>query len=72
MSFKSKYPEYAPIEQHIRRAHAERSVAIATAIANALLAVVDLFRGKSRPAKASPASVRKPLVVKARLATART
>jgi hypothetical protein len=69
MSFKTKYPEFAPIEQHIRRAHAERSVAIAAAIANALLAVVGLFRGKSRPANAL---ARKPLVVKARLTTART
>jgi hypothetical protein len=72
MSFKTKYPEFAPIEQHIRRAHAERSVAIAAAIANALVAVLGLFRGKSRPAKAAPAGARKPLVVKARLTTART
>jgi hypothetical protein len=72
MSFKTQYPEYAPIEQHIRRAHAERSVAIASAIANALLAIVGLFRGKSRPANASPTRARKPVVVKARLTAART
>ena len=72
MSFKTQYPEYAPIEQHIRKAHAERSVAIATAIANALVAVINLFRGKSRPASASRKRSGKPLVVKARLTTART
>lgn len=33
MDFKSKYPEYAAIEPHIRRARAERSVAIAHYIA---------------------------------------
>lgn len=32
MEFKDKYPEYAAIERHIRRAHAERSVYIAHAI----------------------------------------
>ena len=32
-SFKETYPEYAAIEHHIRRARAERSVAIAHAIA---------------------------------------
>jgi hypothetical protein len=35
-SFTDKYPEYATIESHIRRAHAERSVAIAHMIASAV------------------------------------
>jgi hypothetical protein len=34
-NFNEKYPEYAAIEAHIRRAHAERSVAIAHLIASA-------------------------------------
>jgi hypothetical protein len=33
MNFKTQYPEYAVIEEHIRRAKAERSVAIAHWIA---------------------------------------
>jgi hypothetical protein len=40
MNFKTQYPEYAAIEQHIHRARAERSVAIAHAIASAVEAVV--------------------------------
>jgi hypothetical protein len=40
MNFKTEYPEYAVIEDHIRRAHAERSVAIAHMIANAVEALV--------------------------------
>ena len=39
MHFKDKYPDFAAIEDHIRRARAERSVAIATWLANAVLAV---------------------------------
>lgn len=39
MSFRNEYPEYSAIEEHIRRAHAERSVAIASMIANAVAAV---------------------------------
>ena len=34
MDFKTEYPEFASVEQHIRRARAERSVAIAHALAN--------------------------------------
>jgi len=37
MHFKDKYPDFAAIEDHIRRARAERSVAIATWLANAVL-----------------------------------
>jgi hypothetical protein len=40
MNFKTEYPDYAVIEKHIRRAHAERSVAIAHMIANVVEAVV--------------------------------
>ena len=37
MNFKDQYPDYAVIEAHIRRARAERSVAVA----HALVGVVD-------------------------------
>ena len=40
MSFKDDYPEYATIEHLIRRAHAERSVYIAHAIAGAIASVI--------------------------------
>jgi hypothetical protein len=36
MDFRNNYPEYAAIEEHIRRARAERSVAIAHMLANAI------------------------------------
>jgi hypothetical protein len=39
-SFSNQYPEYRTIEQHIRRAHAERSIAIAHALATAVEATV--------------------------------
>lgn len=39
-NFNEKYPEYAAIEAHIRRAHAERSVAIAHLIASAAESVL--------------------------------
>ena len=39
MSFKSKYPDFAAIEHHIRRAQAVRSVAIATTFADAIFTV---------------------------------
>lgn len=73
MSFQSKYPEFAPIEQHIRRANAERAVYIATLIADAALAIVGGLRRllpASAPA-AKTARAPRPLVVKARLETAR-
>ena len=39
MSFKDTYPDFAAIEGHIRRARAERSVAVATMITNALVGI---------------------------------
>ena len=39
MSFKTKYPDFAAVEHHIRRARAERAVAIATWLSGAVLAV---------------------------------
>ena len=45
MSFKTEDPEYASIEEHIRRARAERSVVIANVFANA---VVGIGRGLGR------------------------
>ena len=40
MDFKTTYAEYAPIEEHIRRARIERSVALAHAIAGLVDAIV--------------------------------
>jgi hypothetical protein len=37
-TFIEKYPEYTAIEAHIRRAHAERSIAVAHMIASAIQA----------------------------------
>ena len=39
-NFSKRYPEYASIEKHIRRANAERSVAIAHMLANAVAASI--------------------------------
>ena len=39
MSFKTEYPDFAAIEEHIRRARLERSVAIATMLTNLILAI---------------------------------
>jgi len=36
MSFKDSYPDYAAIEEHIRRARIERSVVLAQLLANAI------------------------------------
>jgi hypothetical protein len=68
MSFKSKYPQFAPIEQHIRRANAERAVYLAALITDAVVAVIGGLRRlmpASAPAARAPRA-RKPLVVKAR------
>jgi hypothetical protein len=45
MSFRTDYPEYSSIEEHIRRANAERAVVIASMIA---AAVVSIGRGLRR------------------------
>jgi hypothetical protein len=37
MDFKNAYPDFAAIEMHIRRARAERSVAIAQFLADAIM-----------------------------------
>ena len=50
MSFKSRYPDFAAIERHVRQARAERAAAIATAGANAIMAVA---RGLHRLAAAA-------------------
>jgi len=68
MRFKTRHPEFAAIEQHIRRAHAERAVTLAVAFADGILATVAgarrLFGIPAAPAPKSP------LVVKARVSTA--
>ena len=49
-SFKETYPDFAAVEGHIRRARAERSLYIAMAITNGLVA---LGRGFKRLAAAT-------------------
>ena len=49
MKFKDQYPDFAAIEKHIRRAHAERSVAIAAFLSDV---VVTTVRGLKRLATA--------------------
>jgi hypothetical protein len=44
-SFKDRYPEFAAIEHHIRRANAERSVYIARVIAEGIASVFRHLRG---------------------------
>ena len=39
-NFRKQYPDFASIEYQIRQAHAERSVAVATAFANGIIAAV--------------------------------
>lgn len=40
MNFKNEYPDFATIEGHIHQARAERAVAIATLLADAIFATV--------------------------------
>ena len=44
MDFKDRYPDFASIEDHIRRAQAERSVAVAHAIASMVVSIGRGFR----------------------------
>ncbi len=44
MSFRTEYPDYAAIEQHIRRARAERAVVIAHLFADAIMFVTNGLR----------------------------
>jgi hypothetical protein len=51
MKFKDAYPDFAAVEAHIRRARAERSVAVATLICTGITRVVVAIRqyaGKAR------------------------
>ncbi|HUP97695.1 MAG TPA: hypothetical protein VM073_07135 [Usitatibacter sp.] len=41
MDFKDKYPDFANVEALVKRARAERQVAIATAFTNGIMALVD-------------------------------
>ena len=55
MKFKDLYPDFAKVEHHIHRAHAERAVYLANVIANTIVAVgrgvrVLLSAGTSRAA----------------------
>ena len=48
MDFKENYPDFAAIEAHIRKARAERSVAIAHYFAEGILALGRGLRGFAR------------------------
>ena len=48
MAFKDDFPEYAPIEERIREAQAERSVRVGYAIADALVAIHRWFNPDPR------------------------
>jgi hypothetical protein len=50
VSFKNDYPDFASIEGHIRHARAERAVAIASLLTDAILSTV---RGAKRLASAA-------------------
>ena len=54
-NFQKRYPDFASIESQIRRAHAERSVAIAAALADGIVAT---FRGIARLFSFPPAARR--------------
>jgi hypothetical protein len=43
--FARNHPEYVRIESHIRRARAERALAVGEAIGNALVAVAHVLQG---------------------------
>ena len=57
-SFKKNYPDFASIEHHVRQAHAERSVYIATLVADAIVGVVSgagrLIAGKPAAKPSAP------------------
>jgi len=57
-NFKKQYPDFAAIEHHIRRAHAERAVALGTSIAEAIVsgarALRGLFAGSDSPVQRGP------------------
>lgn len=61
--FRSEYPDFAAIERHIRRAHAERAVAVATLIAEAVAGAIKGTR--SLFARPRPQARRRGLVVRA-------
>ncbi|MDQ3028085.1 MAG: hypothetical protein M3R58_16490 [Pseudomonadota bacterium] len=44
MNFKEKYPDFAAIETHIRHARAERTLAIAVALSELVMSVVNAVK----------------------------
>ena len=58
-NFRKNYPDFAAIEQQIRRAHAERQVAIAVGFADAIIgagrAIGQLFAPKAPTPARAPA-----------------
>ena len=64
-NFSKRYPDFASIEYKIRQAHAERSVAIAAALADAILGAVRGVRRLVAPAaRTAPVAVKAPVARK--------
>jgi hypothetical protein len=51
MDFRTRYPDFAPIEKHIRAARVSRAVAVSDAIAGF---IVDCWNALSQPAAPAP------------------
>lgn len=49
MRFSEKYPDYAAIEEHIRRARVERSLAIALILSNLVMGTVNAVKRLVKP-----------------------
>jgi hypothetical protein len=65
MDFKDRYPEFASIEDHIRRAKAERSVAVAHAIAGLIVNIGRGFRKLGDVMWSGPGAERDRLAIEA-------
>jgi glutamate-1-semialdehyde aminotransferase len=66
-TFSTRYPDFAAVEKQVRRAQAQRSVAIAAMIAESVMATMRGLRRLVGVVDSMPPTSVKPLVVKARL-----
>jgi len=67
MSFATQYPDFAAVEKQVRRAQAQRAVAIATMIADGISATIRGARRLVGLADHVQIPDTQPLVIKARL-----
>ena len=63
-NFSRQYPDFASIEHHVRQAHAERSVYIATVVADTIVGLAGAL-GRLIAGKSAQRSGKGALVVKA-------